>query len=156
MMSDLVIRRYQPHDLEEVWTLHNTALEDVGFNAGNGPWGDDLRHIEASYLQPGGEFLVGALDGLIVAMGAFKPTDGAKAELKRMRVHPTFQRKGFGQTILEALESLATKDGFTSLHLDTPLKHLAAQRFYLKNGYVQTGTTKIGQFDALFYEKKLS
>lgn len=156
MIPGLVIRRYQPHDLEEVWTLHNTALEDAGFNAGNGPWDDDLRHVEASYLQPGGEFLVGTLDKLIVAMGAFKPIDGAKAELKRMRVHPRFQRKGFGQAILEALESLAAKAGYTSLHLDTPEGHLAAQRFYLKNGYVQTGATKIGQFDALLYEKKLS
>ena len=73
-----------------------------------------------------------------------------------MRVHPRFQRQGFGQATLEALESLATKAGYTSLHLGTPEQHLSAQRVYFKNGYVQTGMAKIGIFDALLYQNKLS
>ena len=66
-------------------------------------------------------------------------------------MHPRFQRQGFGQATLEALESLATKAGYTSLHLDTPEQHLSAQRVYFK-----TGMAKIGIFDALLYQNKLS
>ena len=39
---------------------------------GNGPWDDDLHHIEAEYIDTGGEFSVGIIDGRIVAMGALK------------------------------------------------------------------------------------
>jgi hypothetical protein len=36
-------------------------------------------------------------------MGGFVPTDAQSAELKRMRVHPDFQRSGIGEAILVAL-----------------------------------------------------
>ena len=40
----------------------------------------------------------------IVAMGALRPLDGRTAELKRMRVLPEYQRRGYGQRILDSLE----------------------------------------------------
>jgi N-acetylglutamate synthase-like GNAT family acetyltransferase len=57
------------------------------------------------YLKNQGEFLVGVCEGRIVAMGALRRTTNERAEIKRMRVHPDFQRCGFGQMILEALET---------------------------------------------------
>ena len=50
------IRRYRESDQEEVWALHNLALEEADAHAGNGPWDDDLRHIREVYLDDGGEF----------------------------------------------------------------------------------------------------
>jgi hypothetical protein len=59
-----------------------------GAHLGNGPWDDDLHEIEAAYLRSGGEFLVGVLDGKVVAMGTLRRISPGKAEIKRMRVGP--------------------------------------------------------------------
>jgi GNAT superfamily N-acetyltransferase len=151
----LEIRRYEPQDYGEVWDLHNLALWQVGAHAGNGPYDDDLHSIEHVYLNNGGEFLVGLLDGQIVAMGALRRVNMEKAEVKRMRVHPDQQRNGFGQQILTALEARARELGYTTLALDTAVIQTAAQQLYLKNGFHETGRTVLAGFDAILFEKQL-
>ena len=99
-MSKLEIRPYTPADSEAVIHLHNVALEAVGAHVGNGLWDSDLLNIEGVYLENNGAFLVGLLDGQIVAMGALRNISDEKGEIKRMRVLPQFQRQGFGQVIL--------------------------------------------------------
>ena len=94
------VRRYRASDHDAVWDLHNLALNEVGAHAGSGPWDDDLHRIEAEYLDAGGEFYVGTIDGRIVAMGALKRLTDARAEICRMRVHPDHQRRGLGTRIL--------------------------------------------------------
>lgn len=113
----LQIRRYRSEDQQTVWELHNLALQQVGAHAGNGPWDDDLHDIERIYIDAGGEFLVGEIGGKIVAMGAIRPTSKTRAEVKRMRVCPQHQRRGFGQAILAELEATAKRLGFEILHL---------------------------------------
>lgn len=151
----LEIRRYQPPDQDAVWNLHRLALEDTGIYVTHGPWDEDLYQIEAIYIGDHGEFLVGTLDGHIVAMGALRKTSADRAEVKRMRVHPDFQRRGFGQAILDALEAKAQDLGYRTLHLDTSTKQIAAQQFYAKNGYVEIGREKQGRFTLISYEKRL-
>jgi GNAT superfamily N-acetyltransferase len=151
----LIIRPYKSEDHDAVWNLHNVALWKVGAHAGNGPWDDDLHKIEEVYLNNGGEFLVGLLDGRIVAMGAIKRLTDQKAEVKRMRVHPDYQRRGFGQQILTALEACALKLGYSTLTLDTAVVQTAAQQLYLRNGFHETGRTVLAGFDAILFEKGL-
>jgi len=152
----LQIRTYQPGDRDAVWELHVIALESVGVYLGNGPRDDDLYHIEAVYLQNGGEFFVGISDGRLVAMGALKRISDERAEIKRMRVHPDCQRRGFGQTMLTALEVRARELGYHSLQLDTTTLQIGAQRLYEKNGYVEVRRGKVAQFECIYYEKTLS
>lgn len=151
----LKIRRYRPADHDEVWDLHNTALHAVGAHAGSGEWDDDLHHVEAAYLRAGGEFLVGVLDGRIVAMGALKPTAPGQAEVKRMRVHPDVQRRGLGQTLLDRLLQRARQLGFRCLHLDTTVGQAAARALYEKNGFVEVGRSRFAGFDVIRYHKTL-
>jgi GNAT superfamily N-acetyltransferase len=150
-----MIRRYGASDHDAVWQLHNVALWKVGAHAGNGPWDDDLHKIEEVYLDNGGEFLVGLVDGRIVAMGAIRRLTGEKAEVKRMRVHPDYQRRGLGQQILTALEDRARELGYRTLVLDTAVIQTAARQLYLKNGYHETGRTVLAGFDAIMFEKQL-
>ena len=149
----LHIRRYQPTDYEAVWRLHTVALHATGACAGHGPWDDDLHKIEAVYLDKGGEFLVGVYHGQIVAMGTLKKTSPERAEIKRMRVSPAFQHRGFGQAILAALERRAVELGCAELHLDTTVQQKAAQELYIKNGYRKVRRARMGRFECIFYEK---
>ena len=111
----LHIRRYRPNDHEAVWRLHNVALNAAGAHAGSGPWDDDLHRIGAVYLENGGEFLVGVHRGRIVAMGALERVSSGHARIRRMRIDPAFQRRGFGQAILAALERRAIELGYGAL-----------------------------------------
>lgn len=154
----LEVRRHRPGDAEAVRSLHRRAIEEVGAYAEElSDYLDrDLEDIEKNYLQSGGEFLVGTLDGRVVAMGALHRISDAEAELKRMRVEPEFQRRGFGRLMLESLEERALELGVTKLKLDTTARQVGARRLYECAGYSVSGTGKIGPFDCLFYEKELA
>jgi GNAT superfamily N-acetyltransferase len=150
------LRRYQQADHDEVWMLHKTALLEVGAYLGSGPWDDDLHQIEKVYFENQGEFLVGVCEGRIMAMGAFRRTTNERAEIKRMRVHADFQGRGFGQMILEALETQAAILGYTVLHLDISTVQTAAQHLYRKNGYKQLDTTRVIKgLTLIFFEKSI-
>ncbi|MDP9370116.1 MAG: GNAT family N-acetyltransferase [Chloroflexota bacterium] len=149
----LLIRRYETRDRDAVWALHNLALEQVGAHAGNGPWDDDLHRIEDAYLRVGGEFLVGLLGERIVAMGAFRRTGSNRAEIKRMRVHPTVQRQGCGRAILVELERRAASAGCITLYLDTTEGQVGAQHLYRRHGFRETGRTMRGGFETVLFEK---
>ena len=151
----LTIRRYREADHGEVFALHNLALHQVGAHAGNGPWDDDLHHVEELYLQDGGEFVVGVVGGRIVAMGALRRLSPERAAVTRMRVHPDFQRRGHGQAILECIEARAAELGYTTLCLETTSGQAAAQKLYARNRYVETGRRMEHGFEVIGYEKRL-
>lgn len=154
-MEGLKVRQYQPSDVEDVWILHNLALQAAGAHAGQGPWDDDLKNIEAAYLKANGDFLVALVDGKVVGMGAFRPIDSCTVEIKRMRVHPAYQRQGIGTAILQHLEDRAKRGGYRTFILDTTVQQIAAQKFYEKFGYQQRGRAEISGYECILYEKEI-
>lgn len=149
----LTIRRYQAADHDAVWHLHKLALVESGAYADSGTWDDDLHHIEQVYIENGGEFLVGVCDDQLVAMGALV-VGADKAEVKRMRVHPDHQRRGFGQAVLQQLEERARELGYQSVFLETTAQQEAAQHFYTKNGYDEIERKAWHQFMVILYKKE--
>jgi ribosomal protein S18 acetylase RimI-like enzyme len=135
--------------------LHNVALEQVNAHGGNGPWDEDLHRIPQAYLETGGEYLVGLLEERIVAMGALLPTGPGEAEVKRMRVEPEFQRRGYGKALLNALLETAKKQGFRQLHLDTTIQQIGAQALYESAGFSRAGTSEADGFTLLHYRMRL-
>ncbi len=148
------IRRYKKEDYCQVMELHRTAMERIGAFKGNGHWDHDLQNIEDVYNEISGEFLVLETDGKIIAMGAFKKTSETLAEVKRMRVLPEFQGKGFGKLIYCKLEERAKEIGYSGFHLETSEIQVAAQRLYLSVGFKKTGRTIIDGFNCILYEKQ--
>jgi ribosomal protein S18 acetylase RimI-like enzyme len=149
----LRVRPYRPEDREIVLRLHEIGLRETGTFVEGWDLDEDLLDIEGAYLNGSGEFLVGVLDGRIVAIGALKRIAPGQAEIKRVRVDPAFQRRGFGQTMLDALEECATQLGYATLHLDTTVQQQAARRLYTKNGYREVRRDRMGPFECVFYEK---
>lgn len=147
----LTIRRYLPSDHQAVWNLHVSALEAVGARA-KGPEARgidaDFDAIESVYLNNGGEFLLGLLNDLIVAMGALKRLSSSVAEITRMRVHAQYWRQGYGQAIFHRLEAAASDLGYKELWLDTLPVQIAAQRLYLKNGFQEFLRVKVVGYQA--------
>jgi GNAT superfamily N-acetyltransferase len=139
-LAGFVIRPYLPSDVASVRQLHEIALRHVGAYA-EGPrgkrWGTDLDDIPSSYPVGGGQFLVGEIDGRVVAMGALRVLDQRRGEIKRMRVSPNHQRRGYGSAILAQLEDCAAVHGLQTLVLDTAPVWDAARVFYASAGYVE-------------------
>lgn len=87
----------------------------------------------------GGEFLVGELDGALVAMGGIRPSGGSTAAVHHIRVHPATRRRGYGRLLMAALETSAARLGLSALHLDTASNQPEAMAFYRSLGYAEAG-----------------
>lgn len=169
MPPSLEIRRYRPGDVERIRELNVVAMRAVGACVEGAP-DPDLRDVEGTYLDGGGEFLVGELDGRVVAMGAFHPAEGyvtdfvgdlpeGTAEITRMRVDPDHQRRGYGQRIYDELERRAVAAGYGHLVLDTTARQVGAQRLYETNGFTEVHRERVdfGEtvLEMIFYLKTL-
>lgn len=168
MIRELTVRRYRPADRDRVFELHETAMRDVGAYVEGAPE-PDLEDVEDAYLERGGEFLVGTVDEEIVAMGAVRPPTwyitelvdcrAGTGELKRMRVDPAHQRRGYGQAILDALLERARDLGYTELVLDTTPGQTGARDFFEANGFRQIGREQIEgpdePIDLLVYRRQI-
>lgn len=92
---DLTLRHYRPADRDPVWRVHDRALR--GSNLDYDPeYNRYLRHVRRSFVDAGGQFLVGtlpasALDGdhsalddddgrYVVAIGGYQPLDSLPPE----------------------------------------------------------------------------
>ena len=148
-MTVVELRRFEPADAGHVWAL--SRVSNIGHTADPSaplplPPLDEppaqfpgLADIEASFIRPGGEFLVGHLDGAPVAIGGMWPTGDGRAEVKHVRIHPAIRRRGIGRRLMGALEETALASGFRELHLDTAHNQPEAIDFYVALGYVEVG-----------------
>jgi ribosomal protein S18 acetylase RimI-like enzyme len=157
-MSDLIIRRYLTSDKEKVKDLYILASHHSEIGYRSGPWEQDFENIEGAYFD-GGEFLVGVLDQEIIAMVGLRKISDSMGHIRRMRVHPKYRKKGFGQLILKELEQRAINNRLTELRLRTSTQQKMAQSFYEKNGYQKMDSNKEfyteGPFEVIWYHKKL-
>ncbi|CAM3719537.1 GNAT family N-acetyltransferase [Marinicrinis lubricantis] len=149
------IRRVEPKDFERVLELHIEGLKQFGSNIGDPSMDQDIHHIQEVYIDDGGEFFVGEIEGRIVCMGAYKKRDIRTAEVKRIRVDQYDQRQGYGQRILSTLENSARAKGYRRLLLDTTTRQEPAMKLFEKHGYTETSRKTLGEVTVVFYEKEL-
>lgn len=136
MSSDFTVRRYETADAEDVRDLHDKWSWDVEHPESEHPnMYADLDDVESEYLEDGGEFLVGVVDGRIVATGAFERVDAETAVLRRIRVDPAYQREGYGTEILRALEERADEAGYAETTIDEMGLNESAHQFLESHGY---------------------
>lgn len=131
--SELLIREVDPCGDEALGLLRLAAAE--------------MRLLYPELQQPGapepgnsptpprGVYLVASRDGHALAMGAHRPLDAQRTELRRLYVHPDVRRQGLARRLLMALEAYARDAGFTQMLLETGYRQLSAQRLYEACGY---------------------
>ena len=173
--GELRLRRYHAADHGIVLALHREGLAQVGLRPGDGVYYDhDFFRMEDIYLRNDGEFLVGELDGDIVAMGGLRRADlvpGGRArafggyapgtpaldaaEMVRLRVRPAVQRRGYGSAVVQALEERAKEYGYRVLRGDTTELQAPALSLYRKFGWTETRRETIGGIVNIYIEKHL-
>ncbi|TDC66294.1 GNAT family N-acetyltransferase [Actinomadura sp. GC306] len=173
--GELRLRRYRTADHGIVLALHRAGLAQVGLRPGDGVYYDhDFFRMEDIYLRNDGEFLVGELDGRIVAMGGLRRADlvpGGRArafggyapgnptldavEMVRLRVLPAVQRRGYGAAVVRALEERAKELGYRILRADTTELQAPALALYRTFNWTETRREKIGGITNIYLEKPL-
>ncbi|MEV4002105.1 GNAT family N-acetyltransferase [Actinomadura sp. NPDC049753] len=173
--GDLRIRRYHAADHGVVLALHQKGLAQVGLRPGDGVYYDhDFFRMEDIYLRNNGEFLVGELDGRVVAMGGLRRADlipGGHArayggyapgnptldvaEMVRLRVLPAVQRRGYGTALVQALEERAMEYGYRILRADTTEFQAPALALYRKFGWTETRRETIGGIVNIYIQKPM-
>ncbi len=138
--------------------MHQAGLAQVGLVPGDGVYyDDDFPRIQEVYLDDRGEFLVGEVaGGRLAAMGALRRVDDETAEMCRLRVHPDFQRRGYGALMLETLEERGRELGYSVLCADTTLQQSAAVALYRKYGWRELRREERGVSVVLYVEKVLT
>lgn len=157
-MAGVVVRDFEPGDRDAVRRLHHRALAHIGADRGAGPWDDDLDDVASSYVAVGGRFVVAVADGVIVGMGALSPaSEPGSAQIRRMRVDPSWQGRGVGRAVLAELERSAVASGVRRLVLDTTVGQQRAVAFYRAAGYIEArrGTGPSGEA-TLWFEKEVA
>ncbi len=150
------VRRYSTADHDHVWRIHLLVISEAGVEPTHKHY-HDIFHIEEQYIQDGGEFLVGTdYKGNILAMGGLKRIDDQKAEIKRLRVHPDYQKQGYGQLLLDKLEKRAADLGYNQIYLDALHNQYGAHKLFTNNGYAEKGPTVNDGFNVIVFEKSLA
>jgi amino-acid N-acetyltransferase len=75
-------------------------------------------------------------DNVVGAASVNKRLDEDHAEISCFAVHPDWRDHGIGSELLSELEEFALESGAQT----TELKTIGAENFYLKNGYIRTGS----------------
>jgi putative acetyltransferase len=98
--------------------------------------GFEIQGIDAAtFREAGGVFLVGRVDTIAVACGALRPMEDGAAEVKRMYVSDADRRRGYGRTMLRALEEIAASRGYRIIRLETGGRQPEAIALYESAGY---------------------
>lgn len=148
-MSETVERVTEVGDELASWLLScwvdvTNAGGAVGFVPPVGP--DDVRPALDAHLAEvsAGTAYLGLLRldgdpaGFAVVVGSTRPLFRHWATVLRLQVHPRFQGRGAGRTLLDGVAGLARADGLDFLHL-TYRDGLGLGRFYESCGFVEVG-----------------
>jgi len=121
------IRCYQPEDesaVIDLWLKCNLVV----------PWNNPQRDIERKLKVNPELFLVGLLDGRIVAsvMGGY---EGHRGWINYLAVDPDCRRRGLGREIMAAVEKKIHDLGADKINLQVRMSNPEAVRFYEAIGY---------------------
>ena len=131
------IRPYQPADEEAVLALWDRC----GLTR---PWNDPRKDIRRKVRVQPALFLVGVLDGEIVAT-AMAGYEGHRGWLNYLAVAPGYQRRGFARAIVAEAERLLGEAGCPKINLQVRTSNQAVIEFYRRIGYSLDDVVSMGK-----------
>jgi ribosomal protein S18 acetylase RimI-like enzyme len=108
------------------------------------PQNDPAKDIERKLKIDPDLFLVGFIDKKVVAtvMGGY---EGHRGWINYLAVKPSQQRKGYGQAIMQAVESLIKQKGCPKINLQVRATNEAVIKFYSAIGYGNDNVVGLGK-----------
>ncbi|WP_297639826.1 GNAT family N-acetyltransferase [uncultured Clostridium sp.] len=131
------IREIEKRDNEGVEKLIRTCLIEFGANKPGFAWTDpQLGRFYELYQAPKSKYWVVEEDGQIVAGCGIGPVEGVKdtCELQKMYSLKEYRGCGIAKKLLELSIEYA-KENYKACYLETLSSMVAANKFYVKNGF---------------------
>jgi len=135
--QDLAIRPFHPTD--------ETALIALWHARGlTRPWNDPRKDIARKLTVQSDLFLVGVLDGEIVAtlMGGY---DGHRGWVNYLAVSPEHRRRQFATALMRAVERKLLEMGCPKINLLIRSDNFAVKRFYDSLGFQEDAVISMGK-----------
>ncbi len=135
--KQMLVRPYRTDDEESLVSLWQVCELTV-------PWNNPHKDI-ARKLQVQPElFLVGILDSRLIAtvMGGY---DGHRGWINYLAVHPDFQGNGYGQEIMNSVETALREIGCPKINLQIRTGNDKIAYFYQKLGFTNDPVVSMGK-----------
>ena len=136
-MTALVIRPFVPDDTDDVVALWQAA----GLTR---PWNDPRRDIARKATTQPELFLVGTIDGALVAT-AMIGYDGHRGWVNYLAVGDAVRHRGHARALMDEAERLLKERGCPKLNLQLRRTNAAAIGFYQALGYVEDDAISFGK-----------
>jgi ribosomal protein S18 acetylase RimI-like enzyme len=137
LSHELQIRPFQLADeaqLIELWTRCDLVR----------PWNDPRKDIRRKLQAQPELFLVGVLDGVIVA-SVMAGYEGHRGWINYLAVAPEQQGRGLGRAIMDAAERLLHERGCPKINLQVRSTNTAVLDFYGRLGYARDDVVSLGK-----------
>lgn len=143
MPDEIIIRRFREDDASEVRDLFvaiNRSLAPRGAEAAFEGYierslAEEISRIADYYAERAGSFWVAVCRKEIVGMFGLERYGEDAAELRRMYVKPSWQRRGIARRLIACAEEQARLAGYGRLELSTSELQEAALSLYRDSGY---------------------
>jgi len=145
------IRDFRASDQSACRSLYVEGLVS-GKNADNDT-ALDIDGIEQAYMRPGSHCWVAEADcGKVVAMIGVQHHDAGVGEIRRLRVHPDYRRRGIGKALVEMAIKFCREHNYLKVCLDTFMEEAAAIQLFERFGFRHNRTRRVGDKDMVdFY-----
>lgn len=131
------IRRYRSDDQEGVISL----WEQCGLTRS---WNDPRKDIARKLTVQPEMFLVGVLDGALVA-SIMAGYDGHRGWINYLAVSPACRGRGFGRALMDRAEELLLAMGCPKINLQVRASNAEVLAFYRAIGYAQDEVVSFGK-----------
>lgn len=108
------------------------------------PWNDPARDIARKQAVQAELFLVGVLDGVLVA-SAMAGYEGHRAWVNYLAVDPALQRRGHGRALMNEVEHRLRALGAPKINLQIRRGNAAALAFYARLGFSEDDAVSLGK-----------
>lgn len=123
----------------------------------------DLLNVQNFYCKNNGNFWIALEDGKLIGSIALIDIGNRQSALRKMFVQKDYRGKDkrTGQQLLDHVIAWCEQKGIDEIYLGTFDKLQAAQRFYLKNGFVEVEKKSLPvnfplmQVDNMFFKLRL-
>ncbi len=108
------------------------------------PWNDPHRDIQRKLMVQAEFFLVGCLEGKIVA-SVMAGYDGHRGWINYLAVRPQHQRTGFATEMMDKAETLLRAAGCPKINLQVRSTNAKVIEFYKSFGFLIDDVTSLGK-----------
>lgn len=148
----MVIRKFERKDQINAKAVIYAGLAQY-FDVIDEALNPDVDDIALSFKD--GCFLVGEIDGELVATGGYKPFDDETVKVERVSVSLKFRRHGFASQLFNALILEAKKAGYNRIVLETTSDWDVAIQFWLNNGFEITHVDNSGEWSETWFSREI-